>query len=125
MPVDFKPSDVHLGPVPLCGTLERCEIECAAALMIGVLQVLELDWQRLTPLMMGTALRSALDAKLEPYVSWNTNPFLRPDFDALLSKGFVKRYEDDRSMELTDAALNRIRRWVTPKPNAGGTVADA
>src|SRR5690606_37075798 len=109
----FDPNDVVLDTPPLTGTLDKVEIEFAAALMVQALKVLRLGWTPITARQLGAAIRSELNAGNEPIATWNRNPFLRPDFPGLVARGFaVKSGPGDEMLELTHNCLLRLLPWV-------------
>ena len=44
---------------------------------------------------------------------WLRNPFWRPDFAALVQRGYaVRPLDSDQWLELTPKAIERLRKWV-------------
>jgi hypothetical protein len=100
-----------LDPLPLLGALGRSETEFAAALVIFAQERLELPWG--TPIARGAffaCIRDALSAKVEPVVGWARNPFLKADFDALISGGWAT--DDGTAIALTPALREAVARYA-------------
>jgi hypothetical protein len=120
----FKPSEVFLNAIPpLTATMGRFEREFAAALLVRACQVDGDAWRGFTPAELGKVIARDLEAKVEPMVSWNRNPFLRPDFRDLVAQGFAACTDLDNGapVEFTERGLEALRRWVRPgsaTPNA-------
>lgn len=96
---------------PLGGTLGSCEIEYAAALVLLVLHRLGRSWsESVTTNELCMLLSEQFGAGAEPIRSWGRNPFLRPDWDGLVERGFAQRDEspDGYALTLTPAALDRV-----------------
>lgn len=112
----FNTSQVVLGTPPLGACFNKCEAECAAALLVWACQQLGDKWQRLPLRSIGEAMHVAMSAEPipEPIKSWNRNPFFRPDFDLLTSGGFIEQSEVDgeKGYVLTPLFFERITRWI-------------
>lgn len=106
----MKPLDVVLLTPPLVGTMERSEVEQAAALLVRTLQATTNTWRGLQPKEIGEVIAGDLHADCEPVTSWNRNPFIRPDFPALVELGFAK-YSEDNAMAFTEKGLQALERW--------------
>lgn len=121
---NFKPSQVYLGMPPLGACFNKCEAECAAAVLVWACQQLGDEWQRLPVKTLGETLDVALkaDPMPEPVKSWARNPFFRPDFDRLTADGFIERseIEGEKGYVLTPAFFDRLTRWVRPLAEASG-----
>lgn len=104
------PSEIRLSsPFPLVDTLDRCEREVAAALIVLACQHHGDKWQPITPRMIGEALRVALDQERKPWATLNTNPFARPDFHDLVKAGYATGdLENHGPLTLTEQAIERI-----------------
>lgn len=116
---DFKPSQVVLRASPLIGTMGRAETESAAALVVHACKRHGDKWQAVTTDMVVGAIRVAgPDSPLGMLIR---NPFLKPDFIALVAGGFATRSDDDGvvSYELTAKGLAALQRWVWPEEEAG------
>lgn len=104
---------------PLGATLGRCEVEYAAALiLLGLLHVLGRAWsESITESELGSALSEQFAAGIEPVRSWGRNPFLRPDFDALVARGLAERVDSPEGhvLTLTPAALERVAAHIQPE----------
>lgn len=109
----FAPSAVMLAEVnPLGGTLGRVEREVAAALLVRVCQLRG---------SFGPVHLAEVEDLISTGDSWTTtllrNPFQTPSFDELVERGFARVVtKEPLTLELTDAALERIGRslWVRP-----------
>ena len=102
----MKPSDIHIGGMmPLTGTFGRVEAEAAAALIVGTLAATDDQWRPIDFSEMGTAKF--------PHLPWMHNPFVRPEIDELVERGYATLSDDRKTAELTDKALDVLRasRW--------------
>src|SRR5574341_1966777 len=108
----FKPSQVFLNTVPpLVGTMKHSECEHAAALIVRVCQVRGDKWAPVSPRELGETITADLDAKVEPWVSLDKNPFFRPNFHALIEEGFARWSEAEGGpLEFTDKGIEARRR---------------
>lgn len=115
--VDFKPSEVFVNTVPpLTGTMEHAECEHAAAILVDALAVKGDTWREITIRDLGVFLDEALKAGREPWKSLNRNPFFRPVFQDLVSKGFAVESglsgHPSFSVAFTDKGIEAMRKWV-------------
>src|SRR5260221_931353 len=111
---EMLPSSIDLNQIPpLTGTMERLECEAAATLMVRACVLNGDRWQVLKPQDIGAAIAHDLDNKLEPLWSLNTNPFWRPDFRALVARGFARWTTDEEHapIEFTDKGLGALRAY--------------
>jgi hypothetical protein len=102
---------------PLKATLGRSELEYAAALILCALHRLGRAWtEPLSAKEIGATLSDAFNAGEQPICSWARNPFLRPDWDGLVERGFAQRDEtpDGDVLTLTPAALERVAAHLEP-----------
>lgn len=122
-PPTFKPSDVEFhGYPPFVATFKRCEAEMAAALLVRTMQATGNEWRAVSLPEIGKVLKADVDAESEPWKSFSTNPFFRPDFHRLVSDGFCAWAhggerpvtEPDRLLEFTALGIAALRRWVRP-----------
>jgi hypothetical protein len=116
---DFKPSQVFLAPIPLCGTMGHAEREFAAALIIRACQVNGDAWHPVAAEELGMMLKAALDVGAEAGDRWLleflSNPFIKYDFYELVEHGYAKwTDEPGKAAELTDKAFEAMRYWVKP-----------
>lgn len=121
--VDYDPADVVLGTPPLGATMQKCETECAAGVLVRILQVRGEGWGAIRLKDMGRILDDQLNAQTEPIASWGRNPFFRPDFQALLKQGYAAEIgdtDDTRSVVFTDKGFEAMRRWVRRKEDGNG-----
>lgn len=94
----LRPSDVHLGVIPLVGTLGRAELEHAAALLVRACQLHEDKWQPVSLEMVGATIAHDSTNLVGALPFWITNPFMaRPDFYGLLRRGYATRDPPDAS----------------------------
>jgi hypothetical protein len=115
----FKPKDVDLRPFPpFCAALGRSECEFAAALIVLACQHRG-SWGPVLPKEIGEALKAdeekyTVEGKRHPWA----NPFLNPDIDDLIARGFAKWIGEategseeyhKRPVELTEACFDRLR----------------
>jgi hypothetical protein len=110
----MKPSDIELTPVPLCGTMKKAEREFAAALIVRTCHVLGDAWQPISLEQLQRVLKDDLAAKREPFASWCTNPFFRPDFHRF-ADGMFGRWTGDPGaspIEFTERGLEAIKPWA-------------
>jgi hypothetical protein len=116
MPTPFKPSDVDLlgSFPPLCATMGHTEAELAAAILVHACRVRGDEWKPHTLPELGEVLGEALDAGVEPFASMNGNPFCKPDLRDLADRGFAVWSEGHLAIALTEAGIERLRRWVKP-----------
>jgi hypothetical protein len=114
---DFKPSQVFLAPIPLCGTMGHAEREFAAALIVRACQVNGDAWHAVPPPEIGRMLEAIqkdpnADRWLFDFVS---NPFMKFDVLELADHGYARWLgEPGKSpVELTDKAFEGMRKhWV-------------
>lgn len=113
----FHPSAVYLdsGP-PLCATMGRSEREYAAALLVWACQQKGDRWRPVNTTELEEMLFAARMLGREPVSSWLRNPFMKPDMRELADHGFA-RWLDDHTIELTEAGIERLRRWVRAENN--------
>jgi hypothetical protein len=125
-PDNFLPSEVFLNTVPPLGaTMGKSEAEAAAACLVRAMQVRGDVWSPQFPKDIGEVLTADIDAKVEPWVSLNRNPFFRPDFRELVKRGFARCVgevsEPDgewrRAIEFTPEGIEKLRRWVRRAPH--------
>jgi hypothetical protein len=108
----MKPSDIELAPVPLVGTMGRCETELAAALLVHTCAVLGDQWQPLTLAQVQGVLSDDVATLRAPFMGWMTNPFLRPDVSSLVLGGWARWVDHPGgTVELTEMGLGAIARW--------------
>ena len=107
----YKPSDIRLtAECLLTGTMERTEIEHAAACVVRACQFHGdtrqiIDWP-----MVQEALRDDRKTGREPFASILVNPFFRPDFHGLGERGYA--VVDGDQMMLTPKACEAMRPWI-------------
>lgn len=121
MTTDFKPSQVVMyTPIPLVGTLGRCEREIAAALLVLACVHHGDVWQPIMPRMIGLALEAAIKEGRQPWKSLETNPFARPDFHDLIAAGYATGdlSVGGSAITLTDKTFTAITKWVNTKLEA-------
>lgn len=114
MAIAFKPSQVFLyaGP-PLTATMNKTEVETAAALLVRVCHDHGDAWQPVTTEMLRKTVDGDVEAGRDPVASWVRNPFLVPDMDGLVRGGFARwGTSGEGPIELTDAGLDALRPWV-------------
>lgn len=103
--------------IPLGATLGRVEIELAAAVILFALRELGREWAApISQKEIGTVVGKALEEGREPVRTWASNPFLFPDFDDLVRRGFAVRTEERGSptLALTPEALAKIAPHLLP-----------
>lgn len=112
--VQAKPSEIALSALPLGNTMGKAEVEMAAALIIRACQLNGDTWQSISgeDLLEVVRLASAGNA---PEKFWMENPFLSPDYQGLIERGFAA-LTDDGKFELTQAGHDAIA--VYRKPGA-------
>lgn len=131
MSIDFNPSDVDLTGSfpPLCATLGRTENESAAFYVVRTLIARDNEWRPVRWTEIAEVIKSSMRlceqlGKEAPSLDrWTndmaTNPFLRPDFQALVDGGYAKWHgeegEKNRPFELLEQGIERLRRWVRKK----------
>jgi hypothetical protein len=112
--IDFKPSQVVIIVPPLVATMGRAESEHAATLLVLACATKGDTWGPIQPEEVGKAIHVALEERREPWHSLNRNPFFKPDFYELVSKGFARWTQEEGKgpIAFTDKGLERLRRWV-------------
>jgi len=98
-----NPSDIFLDThVPLTAVFGRVEAECAAAIIIITLAETDDTWRPM----------SFSETTIEMFrkYSWAANPFVKPSIDELVSRGFATLSEDRKTAELTESALEALRK---------------
>lgn len=119
VPVEFKPSDVHLDPVPLTATMGRTEREQAAAVIVRACQVLGDRWQPITWKQVREALMRDFDDPRRPVGAvWVSFPGFRPDVRDLCAKGFATL--DGDAATFTEAGFAKLRSYVVARPSERG-----
>lgn len=101
--------------IPLVGTLGKGEAEVAAAVVLLALHELGRDWAApVAQQEIDTVLSAALKAEREPISTWARNPFLLPDFDELVRRGFAVCGAGSlgATLALTPAALERLAKHL-------------
>lgn len=114
----MKPSEVRVElPFPFTDTFQRNEYEAAAAFIVETCRHHGDEFGFVTREQMQATLKEV--AQREPWASWVTNPFVRPDFNGLVLQGFAEWDTENggHAIRLTDAALALLREhWVkSPK----------
>jgi len=119
---DFKPSQVHLGGVPLGACFGKAEAEWAAALLVWACRELGDEWQVVPAKTLGALMRNAAMGRLQPVSDWARNPFFDTDWGRLVNEGFVERtgLEGDHRLAFTELGLSRLTRWVRKVVPIGG-----
>lgn len=103
--------------VPLGATLGKCEIEYAAAVVLFALHELGRDWTAaIAYTEIGAVVGKALDDDREPIRSWARNPFLFPDMQLLVRRGFA--VELDAQISLTPETIERVGRHLEHEAQA-------
>lgn len=111
----YLPSDVRLlVPAPLGNTMHKAEAEFAAAIVVLVCQLDGDRWQPVTGDRMAAVLREQLAAGTQLGRFFGANPFVRPSPNELVDRGYA-RWVDDRTVELTAAAFEAMRPWVSTR----------
>ena len=109
--------------IPLGGTLGKVEIECAAAVVLFALHELGREWTSpITYTEIGEVVGKALADDREPVRTWARNPFLFPDLDLLVRRGFAGELVAEISLALTPETIERVaahlRTEASPAPAA-------
>jgi hypothetical protein len=112
----FKPSNVDLfgSFPPLVGTMGRVETEVAAALLVRVCQAREDTWQEIDP---AAIAEVAADVETKWVSSLIRNPFFKPSFHELITRGFAEwvgeaTAESAGPMRFTAVGLAALKKWV-------------
>lgn len=106
---DFKPHDVVISvPCPLAGTMGRVEVEFAASMIVRGLQENGNDWKPIAWPDIARVLRADIASRRDPFFSLCTNPFLRPDVDDLIKRGFG-RWVVERPQSVVEFTAKRDR----------------
>lgn len=110
----FKPSQVFLDVVPLIATMQKAEVELAAALIVRACQLNGDTWAPLSWEVLRNTIMAEYEAKRQPVLSWMNQPFINPDFFLLAERGFaVKTGEPSMTtFAFTEVGLEAMRRWV-------------
>ena len=123
--VVFRPSQVFLwrGAFPLVGCFGRSEREFAAGILVRACLANGDAWGPITPQQLGESLKADCES-VEPWVTFNRNPFIRPDFADLVAEGFASFDEDPHvnkgtPIRFTEKGLAILARCVEP-PASGG-----
>lgn len=113
--ITFKPSDVSIHPIPLCGTMGHCEAEVAAAMTVRACEVHGNEWRAVSREEIIYSMAVDLEMERAPFASILRNPFLRPDLSDLVKRGFaVWVGEGEIHIQFTDKGLEALKRWVKP-----------
>lgn len=111
--IEFKPSQVVMGYMPLVDTMGRCEREFAAAIVVRVCQAKGDTWQAVAFSDVREVLKADLEAGTAPFAKLLGNPVFRPDAWDLVAKGFARWVgEPGDVIELTEAGFEAIRKHV-------------
>jgi hypothetical protein len=112
--IDFKPSQVEMGHMPLVDTMGRCEREFAAAIIVRVCQAKGDTWQSVAFSDIKHVLTADAEAGTLPFAKLVRCPVFRPDAWDLVAKGFARWVgEPGDVIELTDIGLEAIRKHVS------------
>lgn len=124
--IDFKPSQVVLIVPPLVATMGRAESEHAAALLVFACATKDDTWGPIEPQEMSKIILTAIKEQREPWHSLNRNPFFKPDFYELVSKGFARwTAEEGKALAFTDDGIERLRPWVRRCETSGDSAERA
>lgn len=94
----------------MVGTMGHAESEHAASILVRVCQVKGDAWGPISPQACGETLDADIAAKASPFFQLSRNPFFRPDFTELVTKGFAKWVAEARGpLEFTDKGLESLR----------------
>lgn len=108
-------------------TFDRTECECGAAYMLRALSLNGNSWRAISWTEISEVIKADIascDVLKEeaPALSilindMAKNPFARPDFHELASKGYVKWLgeEGKSSLEFTEKGMEKLQRWVLKK----------
>lgn len=110
----MKPSDIAiLDPIPLGYTFEHVEAEMMGTIMVCALQLEKDEWGPVTKEM----LSDFVDSVREDIPSWMKNPFLKPDADDLVERGFAEWVDPPGTIEFTEKGMEALRnsRWNKAK----------
>lgn len=106
MSTDFLPRDIFINTTPpLTACFKKSEAECAAALLLWGMQCTN-SWEGLLPQELGKLMTDEV-MREEPLASWGRNPFFRPDFQQLVTDGFV--LETEKRLTFSDKGLTALR----------------
>ena len=111
----MNPSDIILdSTMPLSGTFGRVEAEAAAAILIATLAATGDTWRPVN-------IAEYKHEFVKPF-PWATNTFARPSIHEIVSRGFATLSKDGKTAELTEEALDVLRRsrWNRSR-KVGGT----
>lgn len=101
---------------PLTDTLGRSEREVAAAILVIALAESGDTWGPISPRTTAITLKSVFE---RPEYSFLKNPFLRPDYADLVTKGFARWTMPDDGpkspIEFTEIGIHAIQRAALPK----------
>jgi len=121
VPAGFLPADVILRVPPLTDTMGRTVIECAAGLLVAALALRGNEWRPVLWSDVREVMMAAKDAG-EPQSTEDTaarfvwdigrNPFLRPNFSELVSRGFATRDETTEAIAFTTEGIAALAKWV-------------
>lgn len=109
----FEPSAVYLQKAhPLFNTFSKAESETAAAVML-VTMCARKSWEAVSLLQCAAEFMRFAQADLE--ATWPLNPFLRPNFGALVDDGFAEWIGDPGfCIRFTERGYERLAKWVRP-----------
>ena len=106
----MKPSQIVLAHPPLVNTMQRAEIEHAAAMYVAACHHHGDEWKPLSLMQIGDAVQALLQEGAEPWRSLKTNPFFRPDLRGFVDSDYGTG--DELGIELTPLGLEAIRFWA-------------
>lgn len=121
VPAGFLPADVVLRVPPLTDTMGRSVIESAAGLLVAVLALRGNKWR---PVLWSDVrdVMMAASAAGEPQSGEDTverfcwdvgrNPFIRPNFNGLVARGFATRDEATEAIAFTPEGIAAMAKWV-------------
>lgn len=122
-PVTFKPSQVtpcdRVKPspasswLPFVGNFGKCEIECAAAMMVRTCAARGDEWAPVSLKAAQEVLKEDVEADRKPWSEWMGNPFVRFDVWALVARGYASWADQEGgSLVFTDKGFEVLARFV-------------
>jgi len=111
---DYKPSQIRMTIPPFVGAFDKCEVECAAGLLVHVLSARGDEWRAIVWDEVESVIKDDLADERSEWAKLVRNPFCQPDFVTLVKRGLAKweGTPGDSSLSFTDSFFERIQKWV-------------
>jgi len=111
VPAGFLPADVVVHCMPLTDAFERSECEFAAGMIVLTLVARGNTWRRIALAELRALAEEETAANRDPMTASACNPFIRPDFAALIGRGYADR-DETGAIGFTTEGIAALAMWV-------------